>query len=713
VTAIGARIYVTALPTMRSAFRLLPFFVLPALAADPAEKLPELVITATRSDTDEKKVPAQVRQVSGEQLQERQVRSLPEALREVPGINVQKTSNGQGSPFIRGFTGFRNLTLIDGIRFNNSIFREGPNQYLNTIDAFAIDRIELVPGQGSVLYGSDSIGGTLNLFTKGSGFQNEGQGFFFHGLSSYRGSTGEDSSVMRQELQFGEGQKWGLHLGASLKYFGDVHDPKLGDQPHTGYDEWAYDVRFDLALDPNWTFTAVHQQLRQNDAWRTHATIHGISYEGTTIGDDLRRSFDQERSISYIRLAGKDLDGIIETASLTVSLQSMNEYEHRIRRPADNRVDFTQTEVWTLGIDLQFQSQSPLGRLTYGVDYNRDWVSSGSQRYRLNGSFHSHGIQGPVGDDAAYHLLGAYLMDEFDLGDRWHLFLGGRYTYASADVGRFDNRDTAQRYDGLNHDWHNFSASGRVMFDLDEKDRFRLFAGIAEGFRSPNLSDLSRLDIARSGELELPSPNLDPEEYVNFEIGLKADTEHFSGNLSYFYTRIDNMIIRRATSEFIGANRVVLKNNGGDGYMQGVELSGEYRFNPSWAIFGHVTWTEGRVDQFQGTSRQLGIEPISRVVPLMWRAGVRWQTVDRRLWSEFIALGQSDYDRLNTSDIRDTQRIPPMATRASACSPYAAAGRLPRTSASTSPSKTSPTASTASPAPARTNPASMPSSVRP
>ena len=76
---------------------------------------------------------------------------------------------------------------------------------------------------------------------------------------------------MRQEVQFGEGQKWGLHLGASLKYFGDVHDPKLGDQPHTGYDEWAYDVRFDLALDPNWTFTAVHQQLRQNDvAGRDH-----------------------------------------------------------------------------------------------------------------------------------------------------------------------------------------------------------------------------------------------------------------------------------------------------------------------------------------------------------------------------------------------------------------------------------------------------------
>ena len=639
---------------MFSVSRLLPLLALPAFAAE----LPELVITATRSDTDEKKAASQVRTLSGEQLKERQVRTLPEALRELPGVNVQKTSNGQGSPFIRGFTGFRNLTLIDGVRFNNSIFREGPNQYLNTIDALAIDRIELVPGQGSVLYGSDSIGGTLNMFTKGSGYLAEDPGFFFHGLTSYRGSTADESNVMRQEVQFGQGGQWGLHLGASLKFFGNVHSAGYGDQPTTGYDEWAYDARLDISLDPNWTLTAVHQQLRQNDVWRTHATIYGISFEGTRIGTDLKRAFDQERSLSYLKLAGKDLNGFIDTFALTVSLQSTNEYEHRIRQQNDNRVDYNQTELWTLGVDLQFQSQTPVGKLTYGLDYYRDWVNSGNQGYQLNGTFVSNGIQGPVGDDASYHLLGAYLLDEIDLGDRFHLIFAGRYTYASADVGRFDDRETAKRYDGTNSDWHNFSGNARILFDLDDKDRFRLFAGVAEGFRSPNLSDLSRLDIARSDERELPSPNLEPEEFVNFELGIKADTDHFSGSLSYFFTKIDHMIVRRGTNEFIGGRRVVLKNNGGDGYMQGVELSGEYRINPNWTTFGHVTWTEGVVDQFQGNTSQLATEPISRVVPIMWRAGVRWQTLDRRLWAEFLALGHSDYDRLNSADRNDTQRIP-------------------------------------------------------
>jgi hemoglobin/transferrin/lactoferrin receptor protein len=647
---------------------LLPLTALSLYGAEPTqpktpEEIPEMVITATRSQTDLKKLPAQVRTLDSEEMRERQVRTLPEALRELPGVNVQKTSNGQGSPYIRGFTGFRNLALIDGVRFNNSIFREGPNQYWNTIDAYAIDRMELVPGQGSVQYGSDAIGGTLNMFTKSSGFQNEAPGYFFHGLSSYRGSTAEESSMLRQEVQFGQGGSWGLHLGASLKSFGDVHASGIGDQPSTGYDEWAYDARLDIALSDHWTLTAVHQQLRQNDAWRTHATVRGISWEGTTVGTDLKRAYDQHRTLSYLRIAGDDLGTFIDNASLTVSLQSMDEYEHRIRRAADNRQNYAQTEVRTLGIDLQLQSKTPIGKLTYGVDYYHDWVSSGSRRYRLNGNFVRDEIQGPVGDDAGYDLFGAYLQDEIDLGDRVHLFLGGRYTYAAADVGRYDNTTTAQRYDSLDDSWKNFSASGRIMVDLDDKDRFRVFAGISQGFRAPNLSDLSRLDIARRGELELPSPGLEPEEFINYEIGIKADTEHFTGSLSYFYTHINEMIIRRQTGATVGSGssllRVVEKKNGGDGFIHGIEVASEYRFTPNWSVFGHLTWTEGRVDQFVGSTNTLRAEPATRVVPLMWRGGVRWQTVDKRWWAELVTLGQSDLDKLNTSDKLDTDRIPP------------------------------------------------------
>jgi hemoglobin/transferrin/lactoferrin receptor protein len=107
----------------------------PAGGEKPMEApLKEMTVTATRSPLAAAAAPYTVRELGAQTLEERLVRTMPEALRELPGVSVQKTSNGQGSPFIRGLTGFRNLALIDGIRYNNSTFRDGPNQYWALID---------------------------------------------------------------------------------------------------------------------------------------------------------------------------------------------------------------------------------------------------------------------------------------------------------------------------------------------------------------------------------------------------------------------------------------------------------------------------------------------------------------------------------------------------------------------------------------------------
>ena len=154
------------------------------------------------------------------QLQERrQIRTIPDAMREMPSVMVQKTGHGQGSPYIRGFTGLRTLFLIDGIRLNNSTFREGPNQYWNTVDPFSVHRLELVKGPSSVLYGSDAIGGTVNAISRNLDDFEPASGF--SSRIALRGSTAENSYVVRPEVGYA-GSSVDLYGGISAKAFGDL-----------------------------------------------------------------------------------------------------------------------------------------------------------------------------------------------------------------------------------------------------------------------------------------------------------------------------------------------------------------------------------------------------------------------------------------------------------------------------------------------------------
>ena len=128
----------------------------------PVAVLPEVVVTAMRTETALADVPYMGYVVGSAAQQETAPRTTPDALAGLPSVMVQKTSYGQGSPYLRGFTGFRTLMLVDGIRLNNSVFRDGPNQYWNTVDPWAVDRYEVVMGPASVLYGSDAVGGAVN-----------------------------------------------------------------------------------------------------------------------------------------------------------------------------------------------------------------------------------------------------------------------------------------------------------------------------------------------------------------------------------------------------------------------------------------------------------------------------------------------------------------------------------------------------------------------
>ncbi len=626
-----------------------PSRVSPTTNEGSLSTLDTIVVTATRSPGTSFDSPYTTEVISSQEVSQGMYRTTPEALRGVPGVMVQKTSHGQGSPFIRGFTGFRNLLLIDGIRLNNSVFRDGPNQYWNTVDLLSINRLEVVKGPSSVLYGSDAIGGTINAITKGpTGY---GQGLNSGGRLYYRTSSAERSHTGRGELSTTANNEWGLFVGATGKHFGDLqggHGTRR--QTNTGYDEYDTDFKAEYFLNPNTKIVAAHQRVRQNNVPRTHKTTAAKSFNGTTIGSDLKRDLDQERELTYIQLYVENQGSFIETAKISLSHQRQSETRDRVKSNGSRSLQGF--DVNTLGFWAQFESTSPIGHLVYGVEYYHDNVNSFSS---------TNAIQGPVADDASYDLVGVFIQDTLDVSDAIDVILGARFNYARADANSVRDPNSGTKI-SLTEDWNSFIGSVRVVSHLDSEDHWNLYGGVSQGFRAPNLSDLTRFDTARSNEIETPAPGLDSEAYVSFEVGLKANYDDFTMQAAYFYTDIQDMIVRTPTGNTISGDSEVTKRNAGDGFVQGIELDASYRFHPQWTVFAAVTWMEGEVNTFPTSAPVVSREPLDRLMPLTGLVGLRWDDPAGNFWIEGLLTIADNQDKLSTRDAADTQRIPPGGT---------------------------------------------------
>ncbi len=620
----------------------------------PVTELDPELVTATRTKETAFETPHAANAVDQATIERRSYRTVPQALRDVPGVIVQETSMGQGSPFIRGFTGFRTLFLIDGVRLNNSTFRAGPNQYWSTVDPYSVARVEIVKGPSSVLYGSDAIGGTVQAltidpYTYGEGRRGGGKVF-------YRYASAERSHIGRVEASGTLGEHTGLVVGATLKQFGDL-EIGSGTQRNTGYDEADGDIKFEHYPDENQRVVVAYQHVKQDAVPRTHRTVFAVPFAGTTVGDELQRDLDQERWLAYVQYHSENMEGLFDVMRFNLSWHDQSEVRDRVRPPSGGgpgpvRVDQQGTSVGTLGAWAQFESDSAIGRLTYGAEIYHDNVNSFST---------SNPIQGPVADDATYDLAGVYVQDRIAIGECWQLVPGVRFNYAAADAKSVADPETGERV-GIKDDWSALVGSVRFRYLL-ANEHWNVFGGASQGFRAPNLSDLTRFDSARTDEFEIPATGLDPEKYVTYELGLKQRADDSSLQLAVFYTDIRDQIVRVPTGETTSdGESVISKANVGDGYVWGIEAGGAHRLGRGWTAFGNITYIEGKVDTFPTSAPVVSREYIDRLMPLTAQAGARWERPDSTVYFEGLVRIADRADRLSTRDQSDTSRIPPGGT---------------------------------------------------
>ncbi|MDP6962532.1 MAG: TonB-dependent receptor [Planctomycetota bacterium] len=611
------------------------------------EKATDVIVTASAFEESSLSSPFASDTLSANEMRD-SVRSLPEALKKMPSVLMQKTAYGQSSPFIRGFTAYHNKMLIDGVPLNFAGMRSGPNQYWSTVDMYSVDRLEIVRGTGSVLYGSDAIGGVVQAFTNQAP---EFDGNFTHSSFTGRYSTAEESYIGRQDFSLNSGNDWRVYGGYTSYHFNDL-TAGSGLLPDTGYSQFAGDIRYDMKLNDDFDLTVAAQSMRQADVPRTHKTVNAVPFEGSDIGSELQRDYDQRRDLVYAKLG-------FAAGSVTLSVQDHIESRDRIR--SGDRRDISGFDLRDIGLTARFETDY-FGdhKFSYGAEVHRQSADSFSTSGTVANPYTSVAIQGPIGDDSSYDSTEIYFQDSWLLSENLDLTSGVRLSRFELNADRVENPNDNSVM-SMNDSWNAITGSVRSTYFIG--DDVSIYGGISQGFRAPSLSDMTA-DIEDS-VAETPTVDLDPERYVQFEVGVKGRLNRVAYNAAIYNTAIDNMIVRSPTGNLIGGvTPEVSKSNVGKGYIRGVEFDINYSLNKSISMFGVASWQDGEVDQYADPADEnsLSREPVGRLMPTSVTAGLRWQSISKDFYAEAWAWSMGDATELSFRDATDTSRIPPGGT---------------------------------------------------
>jgi outer membrane receptor protein involved in Fe transport len=606
--------------------------VAPAWAEDDAE-LDEVVVTAERSAQGLSDTARAVEVVSGQDIFDRIGRTVPESLRQVAGVSVQRTNLGGGAPFIRGLVGNQVLYLVDGIRVNNSTFRGGPNQYLNTVDPLFVDQIEVVRGPGSVLYGSDALGGTINVITKRR--KNFDDVVGFDGRLMQRATTAERETTSHADFDANYKSALGVAFSGSFRQFGDI-DPggSAPEQAPYGYEQQSFGGNFDWHITDRitWEFSAQHVNMDEVP-----------NYDP---GNPKNVFEPQRRNLYYTRLLIEDITPGLEAVTAFGSWHTQIEGRQKIGAGDLLHEQRDLDQVDTVGAGLQLESAvGDVVRFIYGGEFYHDAVASERKVLETDGTGEVEAApQFP--DGSSFTTAGGYLEARLTPWEWVKVVPGVRYSYFAPDAEIDDPQLGTVKIDDAIGD---LTWAAHLLFK--PHPAHGIILGAARGFRAPGLDELTKLG-SEDGRYDVPNPDLEPEKLIQYELGYRISYPRISGSAFGYYSDIADLILRKPAAyngqTMIGADAVNRNENVGEAYIYGAEaqLSGVL-VEDILNVGGAYTYTYGQNETDE--------EPIRRIPPQTGNAWLRAFWPSQSAWFEVAGDFAGKQERLSEGDKTDSR----------------------------------------------------------
>ena len=599
------------------------------------QSIEEIKIHTDKIIINKHKIPSQIEVISKDKIEFQNFQNTADMLASSGSLFVQKSQQGGGSPVIRGFESSRVLLLVDGIRMNNLIFRSGHLQNVITVDENFLENVLVQYGPTSSLYGSDALGGSVNMLTKKAKF---GNGFMGNVNTRYSSVNEEKSGYF--DINYGTSNFASL-TAFSYNDFGDL---KMGrTKNHNGdfFGERLYyaetiDGTDTNVLNPN-KYVQVGSAYKQ---WNFMQKIaykskrgyaHDLNFQYSNTTDIPRYDRLTERSGGNMTFAewyygpqkrilavySLEKDNLFSNTNfqLDASYQDVEESRNDRRFNDANSRLRTQTEnVTVFSLNAHFNTPLTKGNLYYGIENYYETLNSTASRVNIyTGQTFSVNTRYPDGDNSLLRneLYASYSKSK----NKWHYNLGGRIGSSTLKSQIINNSAFNFPFTEINQQNITYSGSAGLVYNTSEN--FIIKTNVGTGFRAPNIDDLAKIfDTTTNGVLIIPNNDLEPETTITTDFGfvIKSKTNKHNFEATYFYTTINNAIV---TKEFSlnGATQIDNDNDGifstifanqnaGKAYITGFNGNVKTTISKNLQFNGSYNITLGRVTNY-GNNRPL------------------------------------------------------------------------------------------------------------
>jgi len=614
----------------------------------------EVVVSVSRFEDPVRQVAQPVEVIRASNLAFDNLQTSADVMQNTGNVFVQKSQMGGGSPVIRGFEANKVLMVVDGIRMNNAIYRGGHLQNIVTLDNAVMDKIEILFGPGSVMYGSDALGGVMHFFTKSPTLSGSDQ--LLTRINAFA-RYGTASNEKTGHLDFSLG---GRRLGSLTSFtYSDFDDLLQGNNRRDEYPDFGkrpfYQERVngeDLQVpneDPDLQVGSGYTQydFLQKFTFQQNASVsHQLNMQYSTSSDVPRYdrltettngAFDgplkygdwyygpQKRLLASYTLNLTREQGVYDRARIIAGYQNIEESRHdrRFGNPSINHRT-EQLDIFTLNAD--FSKEQGKSTWRYGLEGTANHVNSMANKENIDtGATAPQSTRYPDGgSDVTTAAL--YLSDQYHLSPRITLNGGLRLSYNSLKAIFVDTTFYPFPFDDINQQFTNLSGSLGAVWNGNAGWRVSLLG--ATGFRAPNVDDLAKVFESVPGSVVVPNPDLGPEKTYNVDLGIsKTIDEKYNIGIDGYYTWYRDAITTQPGT-FNGQSQidydgelsnVTINVNALSAYIFGFNAYASVQLTDGLTLYSTINYTYGRINT------DTTAYPLDHIAPLFGKTSLDYK----------------------------------------------------------------------------------------